>query len=80
MRDIAATLWRKLTRAGFVAMLVAATPSVQAESDFASNWGPSVGSTVPMLSALDQHGKPQNLGTLKGTNGLLFVFNRSVDW
>ncbi len=52
----------------------------QAESEYAAAWGPAVGSTAPMLSALDQDGKQQDLGTLKGQNGLLFVFNRSVDW
>ncbi len=51
-----------------------------AQSDYAAAWGPSVGSTAPMLSANDQDGNHQDLDTLKGTNGLLFVFNRSVDW
>jgi hypothetical protein len=35
---------------------------------------------VPMLAAADQDGNQQTLDTLKGSNGLLFVFNRSVDW
>ena len=51
-----------------------------AETEYAAAWGPSVGSTAPMLSALDQDGQHQDLETLKGSNGLLFVFNRSVDW
>ena len=51
-----------------------------AESEYAANWGPGIGSTAPMLSALDQDGNPQDLESLKGSNGLLFVFNRSVDW
>jgi len=33
-----------------------------------------------MLSALDQDGDQQDLESLKGSSGLLFVFNRSVDW
>ena len=41
---------------------------------------PSIGTTAPLLAANDQHGKPQTLDTLKGSKGLLFVFNRSVDW
>ena len=49
-------------------------------TEYAAAWGPSIGSTAPELSALDQDGKQQNLQSLKGTNGLLFVFNRSVDW
>jgi hypothetical protein len=51
-----------------------------AESKYAAAWGPSVGSMVPMLAAADQDGNQQTLDTLKGSNGLLFVFNRSVDW
>ena len=51
-----------------------------ADSEYAAAWGPSVGSTAPLLSANDQDGKQQTLDTLKGSNGLLFVFNRSVDW
>jgi hypothetical protein len=51
-----------------------------ADSEYASSWGPSIGSTAPMLSALDQDGNQQDLDSLKGSNGLLFVFNRSVDW
>ena len=51
-----------------------------AESEYAAAWGPSVGSQVPMLSAIDQDGNQQDLDSLTGTNGLLFVFNRSVDW
>jgi hypothetical protein len=51
-----------------------------ADSEYAAAWGPSVGTTAPLLAATDQDGKQQTLDTLKGTNGLLFVFNRSVDW
>ena len=51
-----------------------------AESEYAANWGPGVGTTAPLLAAVDQDGRQQTLNTLTGTNGLLFVFNRSVDW
>ena len=71
---------RTLRRSLFVGALVAAAQFAYAESDYAAAWGPSVGSTAPMWSALDQDGNEQNLDTLKGSNGLLFVFNRSVDW
>lgn len=70
-------LWRRLV-IGFV--LFALSPVVSAESQYAAAWGPSVGTVAPLLDADDQDGKPQNLGSLNGTNGLLFVFNRSVDW
>ncbi len=51
-----------------------------AESDYASAWGPSIGSTAPLLAAADQDGTQQTLQSLTGPKGLLIVFNRSVDW
>ena len=64
-----------------IAVAMAATAQFAiADSEYAAAWGPSVGSTAPLLAAQDQAGKPQTLDTLKGPNGLLFVFNRSVDW
>ena len=51
-----------------------------ADSEYAAAWGPSVGAMAPLLAAADQEGEQQTLDTLKGSNGLLFVFNRSVDW
>lgn len=67
-------------RAALVALLAAMAQLSFAESDYAAAWGPSVGTTVPLLSASDQNGQVQNLDTLMGSKGLLFVFNRSVDW
>ena len=64
----------------FAAFLAALAQFSYAESDYAASWGPSVGSTVPLMSARDQNGQTQNLETLMGSKGLLFVFNRSVDW
>lgn len=51
-----------------------------ADSEYAAAWGPGVGSMAPMLAATDQEGRQQTLDTLTGVKGLLFVFNRSVDW
>ena len=51
-----------------------------ANEEHAANWGPKVGTTAPMLEAEDQAGKTQTLSSLKGSKGLLVVFNRSVDW
>lgn len=67
-------------RAALVALLAAMAQFSFAESDYAAAWGPSVGTTVPLLSASDQNGEAQTLDTLMGSKGLLFVFNRSVDW
>ena len=72
IRTIAATLIPILT--------IGLSQFANAETEYAASWGPSVGTTAPMLSALDQDGQHQDLETLKGSNGLLFVFNRSVDW
>ena len=51
-----------------------------ADEEYAADWGPAVGTTAPMLAAEDQYGQQQSVETLAGPNGLLFVFNRSVDW
>ncbi|MEM6999759.1 MAG: hypothetical protein AAF529_03165 [Pseudomonadota bacterium] len=71
---------RSLRRTLLAGALAGLAQFAYAESEYAAAWGPSVGADVPMLSALDQNEKPQTLETLKGSNGLLFVFNRSVDW
>ena len=70
----------KLGRPLIAFAFVALAPFVYAESEYAAAWGPSVGTTAPLLAATDQDGNQQTLDTLKGSNGLLFVFNRSVDW
>ena len=70
------TIWFALL-AGFLA---GTAQLALADSEYAAAWGPSVGSSVPMLNAQDQSGEQQTLNTLTGTNGVLFVFNRSVDW
>lgn len=78
---IARVDWRSvLRRSLFVSVLAGFAQFAYAESEYAANWGPSIGSTAPMLSALDQDGNPQDLNSLKGSGGLLVVFNRSVDW
>ena len=64
----------------FASVLLGTAPLAMAESKYAAAWGPAVGATAPLLAASDQHGKAHTLSTLAGTNGLLFVFNRSVDW
>ena len=61
-------------------LLAAATLNATADSTYADAWGPSVGSTAPMLQGNNHSGIPQGFADLKGPKGLLFVFNRSVDW
>ncbi len=69
-----------LNRLLFITACAGLTQITHADSKYAAAWGPSIGSTAPMLSALDQDGKQQGLESLSRSNGLLFVFNRSVDW
>ena len=69
-----------LRRLLFATALTGLAQFAYAQSEYAAAWGPDVGTTAPMLSAADQDGNPQDLSSLKGSNGLLFVFNRSVDW
>jgi hypothetical protein len=42
--------------------------------------GPAVGAALPAFEAPDQDGRPQTFETLRGPNGLLLNFNRSVLW
>jgi len=63
-----------------VATLAGFAQLASADSEYAAAWGPSVGTTAPLLEAQDQNGTTQTLETLTRPNGLLFVFNRSVDW
>jgi hypothetical protein len=72
---------RALRRSVFATALAAGlTQFAYADSEYAASWGPNIGSTAPMLSALDQDGNQQDLESLRGPKGLLIVFNRSVDW
>ena len=49
-------------------------------AEYVNKWGPEVGSSSPLVAAPDHRGITQSLSTLAGENGLLLVFNRSVDW
>ena len=48
--------------------------------DYSANWGPAVGSQLPLLAAKDQSGVDQTLRSLTGKQGLLLFMNRSADW
>ena len=50
------------------------------DAEYVTSWGPSLGTQAPLLAANDQDGNAQTLASLAGPNGLLVVFNRSVDW
>ncbi|MEM9623697.1 MAG: hypothetical protein AAF993_18770 [Pseudomonadota bacterium] len=49
-------------------------------ADYAAQWGPAIGSSMPVLQAQDQAGASQNLASLAGEQGLLLFLNRSADW
>ena len=49
-------------------------------ADYAAEWGPPLGSGIPLLQASDQDGNPRELSNLSGERGLLLFFSRSADW
>lgn len=54
--------------------------SAAGHADYVEDWGPDVGSTVPLLEAFDQNGELRTLDNLSGSQGLLLFLNRSADW
>ena len=56
------------------------TPVFAAAEDYAEQWGPAIGSTLPVLEAYDQSGQLRTLDNLTGQRGLLLFLNRSADW
>ena len=69
-----------LRRSVFTIALAAFSQFAYADSEYAAAWGPSVGSQAPLLSAVDQDENRRDLASLTGSQGLLLIFNRSVDW
>ena len=67
------------TRLSVLGFLMASSHGGYA-TDYADKWGPEMGSSSPVLDAPDHRGTIQRLSTLAGENGLLLIFNRSVDW
>ena len=79
MKNFPRNLLSAVTRLSVFGLLVALSHGSYA-SDYASKWGPEEGSSSPILDAPDHAGTTQSLSTLAGGNGLLLIFNRSVDW
>jgi hypothetical protein len=52
------------------------TPAAQAEIAT----GPEVGTKIPDIQTLDQHGKIRSFEDLSGSEGLLILFYRTADW
>ena len=79
MKNFLRNILESVTRLSAFGLLVALSHGGYA-SDYANKWGPEVGSPSPILDAPDHKGAIQRLSTLAGQNGLLLIFNRSVDW
>ena len=62
-----------ISAAGFAAGLALA-------QDYSDEWGPAVGTRIPVLEAYDQAGNLRTLENLSGDRGLLLFLNRSADW
>ena len=75
-------MWKQAAQKRFVVGLVwCLTASLAyADTSYEEQWGPAVGTTVPMLEALDQDGRRRSFDDLAGENGLLLFFSRSTDW
>ena len=58
-------------------MLISMLPAVLGAQQIK---GLQPGAKAPPFHLDDQHGKPQDLATLSGSNGLLLLFFRSADW
>jgi len=79
MRNFLRNILGSVTRLSVLGLLMALSHGGYA-ADYADKWGPEVGSSSPILDAPDHAGTIQRLSTLAGENGLLLIFNRSVDW
>ena len=65
---------------GLLCVLLMTVWSSALQADYADEWGPPVGTALPMLDALDQDGNQRTFENLAGEEGLLLFFSRSTDW
>ena len=65
---------------GFLVGALILVPQVSVGDSYAEEWGPAVGSQVPVLAANDQSGTARTLDNLAGEHGLLLFMVRSADW
>ncbi|HSG87824.1 MAG TPA: hypothetical protein VLA56_01330 [Pseudomonadales bacterium] len=68
------------TLKGFAAALLLVSAAPVLADDFATTWGPALGTVAPAIAAPDQAGAERSLDDLARANGLLVVFARSADW
>jgi hypothetical protein len=60
--------------------LLAGQPAQEFDANANLKTGPAVGEKIPVFRAVDQTGTIQSFDSLKGPEGLVLFFNRSVDW
>ena len=72
-------LLQRLAPAVLGVVAIGATAFASAD-DYSDQWGPAIGSALPVLEAYDQSGALRTLDNLAGDNGLLLFLNRSADW
>ncbi len=80
LRNARLAVWLKAGALALAAPLALGACGQGTDAEYVTNWGPAIGTQAPLLAASDQDGTPQTLQSLAGPNGLLVVFNRSVDW
>ena len=68
------------TFARLLVSLAGLSASLALAGEYGDQWGPAVGSSLPVLEATDQAGNPRTLADLAGEQGLLLFLNRSADW
>jgi len=74
-------LWRRRWVGALAfAFVLSAGPGRADDVGYSEQWGPSVGTRLPMLDALDQDGQRRDFENLSGEHGLLLFFSRSTDW
>lgn len=42
--------------------------------------GPRIGAPIPVIAAVDHHGAARDFQSLKGKQGLILIFSRSLRW
>ena len=58
----------------------AGSSTLGAQEIYVGQWGPALGTPLPMLDAPDQQGQRRQFADLAGERGLLLFFSRSTDW
>ena len=73
------TKWRQQVF-GLLLISCLTFPVMTAAQD--DNWAPGqpVGSMLPEFTLPDSTGTPREISSLRGSQGMLLLFNRSTDW